>query len=245
MRLAFIGKGGSGKSTVAGTVARILARGRQPVLAVDVDPVPGLAYTLGLGHVPEAGLPAELAERREGKGWVMKEAVSAGELVDRYAVIGPDDVRFLQLGKMPRHVHPGSTVAFRHIIESFYRPGWSVVGDLSAGTRQAFFGWASFATRIVIVSEPTPAGFLTARRLKRLAETMPEAAIGLVLNKTDGEGGTREAARELDLPVWSILPYDEEIVKAERKGLAPIDAAPHSGAVNAIERFVEAMMALG
>jgi CO dehydrogenase maturation factor len=244
MRLAFIGKGGSGKSTVAGTVARILAR-RQPVLALDVDPLPGLAFALGLGQVPDAGLPAELAEREEGKGWVMKESVTAGELVDRYAVVGPDGVRFLQLGKLPHHVHPGSTVAFRHVIESFHRPGWSVVGDLSAGTRQAFFGWASFATRIVLVSEPTPAGLLTVRRLKRLTRMMPEAAIGLVLNKADGEQRTRKPAQELDLPVWSIVPYDEKVVIAERKGLAPIDAAPRSAAVSAIEDFVQAMLALG
>ncbi|MDQ6713496.1 MAG: hypothetical protein M3Z28_09975, partial [Candidatus Dormibacteraeota bacterium] len=163
MRLAFIGKGGSGKSTVAGTVARILARDHGHVLALDVDPLPGLAFSVGLGQIPEAGLPEGLAERREGSGWVLKEDVSAEELVDRYAVAGPDGIRFLQLGKMPQRVRPGSTVAFRHVIESFHRPGWSVVGDLSAGTRQAFAGWASFATRLAIVAEPSAAGLLTAR----------------------------------------------------------------------------------
>ena len=230
---------------VAGTVARILGRQGQPVLALDVDPLPGLAFALGLGHLPDAGLPAELAERQEGKGWIMKESVTADELVDRYAVVGPNDVRFLQLGKLPHHVHPGSTVAFRHVIESFHRPGWSVVGDLSAGTRQAFFGWASFATRIVLISEPTPAGLLTVSRLKRLTGMMPEAAIGLILNKADGDRRTREAAQALHLPVWSIVPYDEEVVMAERKGLAPIDAVPRSKAVSAIERFVDRMLALG
>ena len=68
MRIAFIGKGGSGKSTIAGTVARLLARGGHPVLALDVDTMPGLAFSVGLGRIADAGMPEELGERREGKG---------------------------------------------------------------------------------------------------------------------------------------------------------------------------------
>ena len=242
MRLAFIGKGGSGKSTVAGTVARLLGRQEGAVLALDVDPLPGLAFSLGLGQIPEDGLPETLAERREGKGWVLKEEISAESLVDQYAMEGPDGVRFLQLGKMPGHVKPGSTTAFRHVIESFHRPGWSVIGDLSGGTRQAFAGWSSFATRVVIVSELSASGLLTARRLRRMAETFPEAAIGLVINKANGNDGQAAAkAVELGIPLWAVLPYDEEMAAAERSGRAPIDIAPHSPVVRAIEQFLEAL----
>lgn len=238
MRLAFIGKGGSGKSTVAGTVARLLGRQEGAVLALDADPLPGLAFSIGLGQIPEAGLPEELAERREGKGWVLKEEISAESLVDRYAIGGPDGVRFLQLGKMPGHVKPGSTTAFRHVIESFHRPGWSVVGDLSAGTRQAFAGWASFATRLVIVSELSSSGLLTARRLRRMAETFPEAAIGLVINKANGTNEAARRAAELGIPLWAVLPYDDGMAAAERSGRAPIDAAPSSPVIMAIEHFL-------
>lgn len=239
MRLAFIGKGGSGKSTVAGTAARILARRQGAVLALDIDPLPGLAFSLGLGHIPDAGLPEDLAEREEGKGWVLKDEISAEALVDRYAIEGPDGVRFLQLGKMPGHVKPGSTTAFRHVVESFHRPGWSVVGDLSAGTRQAFAGWSSFATRLVIVSELSSSGLLTARRLRRMAETFPEAAIGLVINKAVGHDQAAERAAELGIPLWAVLPYDEEMAAAERSGGAPIDVAPNSRVVEAIEQFLQ------
>lgn len=245
MRLAFIGKGGSGKSTVAGTVARILARNKGHVLALDVDPLPGLAFSVGLGQVPEAGLPEELAERREGSGWVMKEAVSAEDLVDRYSIAGPDGIRFLQLGKMPQRVRPGSSVAFRHVIESFQRPGWSVVGDLSAGTRQAFSGWASFATRLVIVAQPSAAGLMTVRRLRRMAESVPNVGLGLVLNKIDGNGSLDVIAAQVQMPVWGVVPYDDEVALAERNGLAPIDTAPNSAAVQAIEQFVRRMRESG
>ena len=48
MKLATVGKGGSGKTTVAGTLARIFAEEGTPILAIDGDPNPNLALTLGM-----------------------------------------------------------------------------------------------------------------------------------------------------------------------------------------------------
>lgn len=163
MRVAFVGKGGSGKSTIAGTIARLLARDGEKVLALDVDTLPGLAFSLGMGPVGDGGLPETLAERREGKGWVLREEVSAEALVDEHALDAPDGIRFLQLGKLPGRVKPASTVAFRHVLDTFRREGWSMVGDLAAGPRQGAYGWAGFASVIVVVAEPTTPGLLTAR----------------------------------------------------------------------------------
>ncbi len=238
MRVAFVGKGGSGKSTIAGTLARVLARAGGEVLALDIDTVPGLAFSVGLGGITDAGMPDELGERREKQGWVLREEVSAETLVERYALNAPDGIRFLQLGKLPGHVRPGSTTAFRHVIDSFRPPGWSMVGDLAAGTRQGFAGWAGFATLVCLVMEPTQAALLSARRLRRLTETMAEATVGLVLNKTR-DGRPADVARDaLGLPVWATIPYDAGVADAERAGVAPIDGAADSMAVAAITRLV-------
>ena len=49
MKIAIAGKGGSGKTTIAGTLARALGRAnRRGVLAIDVDSNPNLGVTLGL-----------------------------------------------------------------------------------------------------------------------------------------------------------------------------------------------------
>jgi CO dehydrogenase maturation factor len=237
MRLALVGKGGSGKSVVAGTVARLLAREGTPVLALDVDTLPGLAFSLGLGPVGDAGLPPELAERQEGKGWVLREEASAEALVDRYALDAPDGIRFLQLGKLPGHVRPGSVVAFRHVVEGFRLPGWSVVGDLAAGTRQGFGGWAAFAELIGIVVEPTSAALLSARRLAALVPEVPGSRAGLILNKSRGDGGIRARLAGVGLPIWGEIPYDPDLAAAEREGLAPIDRAAGSPGVLAITRL--------
>ncbi len=48
MKLAISGKGGVGKSTVAGTLARLYAADGHRVLAVDADPDANLASAIGL-----------------------------------------------------------------------------------------------------------------------------------------------------------------------------------------------------
>lgn len=241
VRVAFLGKGGTGKSTVAGTVARLLGRSGRRVLALDLDTVPGLSYSMGMGRIPDAGLPEDVAERRAGKGWSVREDVRAEALVDRYAVKGPDGVLFLQLGKLPGHVRPGCVAAFRHVIEEFRRPGWSLVGDLAAGTRQAFFGWADFATRIAILVEPTTAARLSAIRLARVGTLLPKAKLGLVINKNRGTPASGTVSG-LELPVWAVVPYDLEVGAAERAGVALLDRAPASSAVAALAAWTAALL---
>lgn len=241
--MALVGKGGVGKSTIAGTLARVLARTGRPVLALDVDTMPGLAISIGLADAPDAGMPEELGTRRKGRGWVMRRRFAARTLVERYAIDAPDGVRFLQLGKLPSQVKPGSTTAFRHVVEHFREAGWSIVGDLAAGTRQGFFGWASFASVVAIVMEPTRPSVLSARRLRRLADVVPGAAIGLVINRVTDEPQARALAEEVDLPVWGAIPSDERVGAAERSGAAVIDAAADSPVVAAVERLVPALLA--
>jgi CO dehydrogenase maturation factor len=48
MKIAISGKGGVGKTTLAGVMARILAAGGRKVLAIDADPDANLASAIGL-----------------------------------------------------------------------------------------------------------------------------------------------------------------------------------------------------
>ena len=53
MRICVVGKGGAGKSMVAGTIARTVARRGERVLALDADPMPGMARSLGTADTTE------------------------------------------------------------------------------------------------------------------------------------------------------------------------------------------------
>ena len=66
MKIAIAGKGGSGKTTIAGTFARALARRSLSVLAIDGDTNPNLAISIGiprdtLAKIPP--LPSSLLQR--------------------------------------------------------------------------------------------------------------------------------------------------------------------------------------
>jgi CO dehydrogenase maturation factor len=58
VKIAFVGKGGSGKTTLASLLARHLAAAGLPVLAIDADINQHLGAALGLEEVAAAGPPA-------------------------------------------------------------------------------------------------------------------------------------------------------------------------------------------
>jgi CO dehydrogenase maturation factor len=253
LRIALVGKGGAGKSVICGTLARVFARRGHRVLALDVDTLPGLALSLGLplDETGDAGLPEDLGERQEERGWVLREGVDVADLVATHALTGPDGVRFLQLGKLPGRVKPGSTTAFRSVLEEFRADGWTMIGDLAAGTRQPFFGWSDFAEVVLIVVEPSAKSLLSARRLAKLAHRPPDERtadaaqasrpiVGIVINKVRAASDAQhvqQALAEQGLPLLATVPYDEQLAAAERRGQAPFDAAPTAPAVLAIEKL--------
>jgi CO dehydrogenase maturation factor len=105
MRIAIAGKGGSGKTTIAGTLARILARDGRSVLAVDADTNPNLAATLGIPPSQAqdiVGLPRTLMERQtQADGSVRAVFAQDAEVVLReYGAVGPDGVRLIIMGKV-------------------------------------------------------------------------------------------------------------------------------------------------
>lgn len=58
MKIAFVGKGGSGKTTLSSLFIRHLAAAHAPVIAVDADINQHLGAALGLDEAESAGLPA-------------------------------------------------------------------------------------------------------------------------------------------------------------------------------------------
>lgn len=105
MRIAIAGKGGTGKTTIAGTLARVLARRERAVLAIDADTNPNLGNVLGIpaARVQEiVALPRNLMERRTNDDGTTKVVFAADpeDVIHEYGVDGPDGVRLLVMGKV-------------------------------------------------------------------------------------------------------------------------------------------------
>lgn len=246
MRLAFVGKGGAGKSSIAGTFARLLAATGRPVLAIDSDPMPGLAFSLGVGG-SDAGIPDEAVEVVEGGDRPrlrLAEGLTAGEVVERWSARGPEGVRFLQLGKArgPRWDNSRQHAAFQHVVDGLADQEWSVVGDLPGGTRQPFQTWGRYASTVVAVVEPTPASELTGRRLARLAQMPTRPRVVVVASKVSATGDGERVARRTGLPLLGAVPRDQAVVEADRAGLAVLDTDPSGPYVAAVASLVDALL---
>ena len=105
MKIAVAGKGGSGKTTVAGTLARLLGRRGRAVLAIDADTNPNLAITLGIAREAAAQIqpvPQEIMEERvDASGKTLRVlAVPYQDVLTRYGVPAADNTTLLLMGRM-------------------------------------------------------------------------------------------------------------------------------------------------
>lgn len=247
MRIAFVGKGGAGKSAIAGTFARLLARRGEPVLVIDSDPLPGLAYSLGVEST-DAGIPDDAVEENPVEGgprFVLRTGLTAVDAVEQYAVHGPDGVRVLQFGKI-RDSGRGlfrSQMAFRQITAQLPDDKWNLVGDLPGGTRQPFFGWGRFARTVLIVVEPMAKSILSAKRLARLQLIEDPPRIVAVVSKVREEGDVELVEERTGLTAIGAVPHDEAMIEADRQGRPLIELAPDSPACKAIDSLVERLRA--
>jgi len=239
------GKGGAGKSFIAGTLARVLARRGERVLALDSDLVPGLALSLG-AEEPEAPPLLDAAELGEDERWRLKRGIGPVRAVQRFATHAPDGVRLLQAGKVGSDGQEpimGAIGAFRMTINGIGDARtfacWTLLGDLPAGPRQPAYRWAPYARNFLIVVEPQWQSVLTARRVARIVSARPDVTVSAIASKVRGTEDVELISARLGAPVFAAVPADEEVRDAERERLAPIDAAPESGAVRAIENLAD------
>lgn len=111
MKIAISGKGGSGKTTIAGTLARTFACNGHDVLAIDGDPNPNLAVTLGIPrtsmaqlHPLPSNLMVEVTDETGSTRRVLDTPLSS--ITAQYGTVAPDDVTLL-LGSRVDHSGKG------------------------------------------------------------------------------------------------------------------------------------------
>ncbi len=110
MRIAVSGKGGSGKTTMSATLARLFARRGYQVLAIDGDPNPNLGIALGvekpglatLDPLPRTIIKTQQNEAGENET-VLTEPIE--QITSSYGVSAPDNITLLLTGRVD---HAGS-----------------------------------------------------------------------------------------------------------------------------------------
>ena len=104
-KIAVAGKGGTGKTTIAATIARLVARKGREVWAIDADSNPNLAVALGLAETERdklLPLPRNLLEESkddEGKR-KLELKIPPRQVAGTFGVEAPDRVRLLLMGRV-------------------------------------------------------------------------------------------------------------------------------------------------
>jgi CO dehydrogenase maturation factor len=244
MKLAIAGKGGSGKTSISGTMARLLARRGLRVLAIDGDSNPNLALTLGVPSEQWASvptLPRDLARRGEN-GIELTESVD--DVRASHSLTGPDGTTLLVMA------HPDPEEAGQGCLCGMHATVRTLIGELpdtdedvtildtEASPEHLRRGTAKYADVLIAVVEPYYKSLETGRRMAALAVELGLDRVALLANKIRDDAeldAVREFAEAHDLEIVGVVPYDPGMEAAERARISPLDHDPDMPFVRAID----------
>ena len=248
IKIAISGKGGVGKTTISGTLARLLARAGYDVLAIDADPSMNLASALGIKNPPKPLTEfAELIdERAGGPSGVFKLNPKVDDIVERFGVVGPDNVKLLVLGTVERGgsgcMCPASSFLKALLRHALLKMNSVVILDMEAGVEHLGRGTTRGIDIMLIVVEPGSRSIETAGRVVELARQIDIKKFGAVINKAGEDVKVIEdRMKEHGIPVLGVIPYDEVLIKADLENIAPIDMG--GKAVESIKKIWEKVSA--
>jgi CO dehydrogenase maturation factor len=244
--IAITGKGGVGKTTVAGLlVSRLIASGRRPVLAVDADPNTCLDTVLGVRLRQTIGGVREEARQIAGQG--LSAGISKQQLLElkiAESLVEAQDFDFLAMG---RPEGPGCYCYANNVLRAAlgqiaHEYPWVVI-DNEAGLENLSRRLAPRVDLLLMVADPSRRGLETLRRLHGLAREMAVEYGRLVLAvnrvRRDPPGELSALQAETGASDVLILPEDAAAADLAERG-GPISELP---AENALVRQVDAFLA--
>jgi CO dehydrogenase maturation factor len=260
MKIAVAGKGGVGKTTVAGTLARLLGRSGLRILAVDADPSLSLWSALGVPRevaqriVPLTKNETLLKERlkldkEDAYGAFFKLNPRVDDLAAKFAVSGPDNVSLLVAGTVETGgsgcMCPSATLIkslMRHLIvgsdEAF-------VMDMDAGVENLGRGTTRGMDALLVVTEPGQRSLETLARIRGLAADIGVGRIFAIGNKVASQEDDviiRKRVGDETLPLLGNIPFDAAIGEADRRGVAPLDLNPNSSGMIALREIKDTLL---
>lgn len=227
MKVAFVGKGGSGKTTLSSLFVRHLAGTGRPVVAIDADINQHLADALGAEQPPPLGMRLDEIKDylrgtnpRIGSASAMVKTTPPGSGSRILRLGGPDPVHDLSvtapcgarlmatgpfaeddLGVACYHSKTGAVELYlNHLADG---PGEYVVTDCTAGAESFASGMFTRFDLTVLVAEPTRKGIGVYQQWRQYASGY-DVAVAVVGNKVQSEEDV-EFLREhagADLLTW-------------------------------------------
>jgi len=232
MKIAFCGKGGVGKSTIAALLCGALLEAGYGVLAIDADPSPHLGRLLGFSEtdrlVPLAEMRDLLAERAEKQGPYYSLNPRVEDLPERF-MLRRDGLRLMVLGAIREAGRgcacPEQTVLRRLLSFLILQAREAVVVDMEAGVEH--FGRSTVVPMdfILVVTQPYRGSLETAKQILRLSRELNLERVLVVGNGVKDSEDEAFIRETLGIELLVSFPEDREILLAERKGQSLLEVS--------------------
>lgn len=233
MRIAIVGKGGAGKTTIAGALARVLAARNLRVLAVDADPDANLASVLPLD---DGKRPEPLARRPE----LLREAAGQGEVPEGLFLLNPDTGSVLPQGTVTwgggqplvalgwgKAGGEGCYCAEHAVLRRLLSEASSATADVTlidseAGLEHLSRGTIACVDLVLAVIEPGRRSVETADALRQLASDLGIPNVRCVVTNYRSPVELQAVRGWLEgWPPVAAFPYDEAVRLADLNGEPP------------------------
>lgn len=243
--IALAGKGGTGKTTVAALIVRIIKeRGLGSILAVDADPNSNLAETLGLRPKDTVGSILDTIAAHP-------EIVPSGMAKDRFiefqiqtSICEGDGFDVLTMG---RPEGPGcycyANSVLRNILGKLIKDYDYVVIDNEAGLEHLSRRTTRSADAMVVVSDATAVGLRAAKRIKELVkelkiETKKDL---LIINRMDRDI-EKDRIVDMQLDYIGFIPEDSEIEKISLNGGSLLELPDNALSISDFRNMVKRIL---
>jgi len=253
--IALAGKGGVGKTTIAGMLIKYLVDNRKgAVLAIDADPSANLNMVLGLdmdwtiGDIREDML-AQVKESLTAGGATMGSlpgGISKREHLEYQVRASLSEGEYFDLIAMGQPEGPGCYCAVNHtlreVVDSISKNYAFIVIDNEAGMEHLSRRTTRDVEHLLIVSDPSQRGIVAAGRI---AEFRKELDINiensyLILNRLNGTIPEilQEKIDRMDVPLLGVVPANDELIEFDLSGRPLIELGDESPVYQAIAKIL-------
>jgi len=255
MKIAVAGKGGVGKTLVAGGLARGFAERGLKTIGIDADSSPNLGLTLGLTAeetrkiVPISdNQPLVESKTSTGYSGVYNLNFSVDDIVKQYSVPTPLGVNLIVMGTV-HTMGAGCMCAPTAVIRALLRylvveTNEAIVMDLEAGVEHIGRGTARQVDDLLIVVDSNMKSLEIAKHIYDLAAAADMKRLHLIGNRVmdDTQKQAIQSFADLNgMPVLAYVPWDQKVIESDMLGVTPLKNKA-AVAVKAIDDICELLL---